>query len=82
MGTNWFMPALVKSRLGASGIRLEEGTMVWPLDLKKSRKDCRISLLVINRCGWLALPRGLGQIQSGQDRQRVPENTSLSSEPE
>ena len=22
--------------------RLAEGTMVWPLDLKKSRKDCRI----------------------------------------
>src|SRR5579862_6099785 len=47
IGTNWFMPALVKSRFGASGIRLEEGTRVWPLDLKKSRNDCRISLLVI-----------------------------------
>src|SRR3974390_1525025 len=47
MGTNWFMPALVKRRLGESGIRLEEGTMVCPFDLKKSRNDCRISALVM-----------------------------------
>jgi len=47
MGTNWFMPAFVKSRLGESGKRLAEGTMVWPFDLKKSKKDCRISVLVI-----------------------------------
>src|ERR1051325_11668449 len=47
MGTNWFMPALVKRRLGESGIRLEEGTMVCPFDLKKSKNDCRISALVI-----------------------------------
>src|SRR5438046_618029 len=45
MGTNWFMPALVKRRLGESGSRLEEGTMVCCFDLKKSRKDCRISTL-------------------------------------
>src|SRR5580658_10048779 len=43
MGTNWFMPALVKSRPGESGIRLDDGTMVCPLDLKKSKNDCRIS---------------------------------------
>src|SRR2546426_12554571 len=47
IGTNWFMPALVKSRLGESGSKLEEGTMVCPFDLKKSKKDCRISALVI-----------------------------------
>src|SRR6266478_3296335 len=47
IGTNWFMPAFVKSRLGESGSRLDEGTMVCPFDLKKSRNDCRISLLVI-----------------------------------
>src|SRR6185369_18042408 len=47
MGTNWFIPAFVKSRFGASGSRLDEGTMVCPFDLKKSRNDCRISLLVI-----------------------------------
>jgi hypothetical protein len=41
------MPALVNSRLGESGIKLEEGTMVCPLDLKKSKKDCRISTEVI-----------------------------------
>jgi len=41
------MPALVKSRLGEAGRRLDEGTMVWPFDLKKSRKDCLISALVI-----------------------------------
>jgi hypothetical protein len=42
LGTNWFMPALVKSRFGDEGNKLEEGTMVWPFDLKKSRKDWRI----------------------------------------
>src|SRR3954454_21169381 len=47
MGTNWFMPALVKSRFGESGMRLDEGTMVCCFDLKKSRNDWRISLLVI-----------------------------------
>lgn len=42
MGTNWFMPAFVKSRFGESGIRLLEGTMVCCFDLKKSRKCCLI----------------------------------------
>ena len=28
IGTNWFMPALVKRRFGESGMRLEDGTMV------------------------------------------------------
>src|SRR5256885_422964 len=41
------MPALVKSRFGESGIKLEEGTMVCCFDLKKSRNDWRISELVI-----------------------------------
>ena len=39
MGTNWFMPALVKSRFGESGIRLDEGTMVCCFSRKKSRND-------------------------------------------
>jgi hypothetical protein len=43
------MPALVNNRLGESGIKLEEGTIVCCFDLKKSRKDWRISLLVIVR---------------------------------
>src|SRR5579872_5706375 len=47
MGTNWFMPAFVKSRFGESGIRLDDGTMVCCFDLKKSRNDWRISLLVM-----------------------------------
>src|ERR1017187_2569953 len=47
MGTNWFMPALVNSRLGLSGMRLEDGTMVCCFDLKKSRNDWRICELVI-----------------------------------
>src|ERR1039458_4764437 len=47
MGTNWFMPALVNSRLGLSGMRLEDGTMVCCFDLKKSRNDWRICVLVI-----------------------------------
>src|SRR5208283_82436 len=45
MGTNWFMPALVNSRLGLSGMRLEDGTMVCCFDLKKSRKSFRTWLL-------------------------------------
>src|SRR5262245_38233210 len=48
IGTNWFMPALVNSRFGASGIRLDDGTMVCCFDLKKSRNDWRISALVIS----------------------------------
>jgi hypothetical protein len=46
MGTNWFIPALVKSRFGESGWRLEEGTTVWSFSRKKSRKLWRISWLV------------------------------------
>src|SRR5881392_309262 len=49
IGTNWFIPALVKSRLGESGSRLDEGTMVCCFDLKKSRNDWRIWRLVINQ---------------------------------
>jgi hypothetical protein len=47
MGTNWFMPALVNNRLGLFGMRLEDGTMVCCFDLKKSRNDWRICVLVI-----------------------------------
>src|SRR5690349_456459 len=47
MGTNWFMPALVNSRFGLSGMSEDEGTMVCCFDLKKSRNDWRIWLLVI-----------------------------------
>ena len=47
MGTNWFMPALVNSRLGLSGRRLDEATMVCCFDRKKSRNDWRICVLVI-----------------------------------
>src|ERR1051326_4630839 len=49
IGTNWFMPAFVKSRFGASGSKLDEGTTVCCFDLKKSRNDWRISALVINK---------------------------------
>ena len=49
MGTNWFMPALVKSRLGESGMSEEEGTMVCCFSRKKSRKDWRISDPVLVR---------------------------------
>jgi hypothetical protein len=43
------MPAFVNSRFGESGIKLEDGTMLCPFDLKKSRNDWRICELVINR---------------------------------
>jgi hypothetical protein len=45
------MPAFVNRRLGESGIKLDEGTIVCPFDLKKSRNDWRICELVINRVG-------------------------------
>src|SRR5437764_5852397 len=47
MGTNWFMPALVKRRFGASGKSEEEGTMVCCFSRKKSRNDCLICADVI-----------------------------------
>jgi hypothetical protein len=50
IGTNWFIPALVKSRFGESGIKLEDGTRVWCFSRKKSRNDCRICALFIIAC--------------------------------
>src|SRR5436309_1827741 len=70
MGTNWFMPALVNSRFGASGSRLDEGTMVCRFDLKKSRNDWRISRLVIVA----------NQNREGR-RSAVPENRSATCQP-
>ncbi len=43
IGTNWFIPALVKSSPGESGSSEEDGTIVWPRFAKKSRNDWRIS---------------------------------------
>src|ERR1700746_3775864 len=43
IGTNWFMPAFVNSRFGASGRSDDDGTMVCCFSRKKSRNDCRIS---------------------------------------
>jgi hypothetical protein len=37
MGTNWFIPALVKSKFGEVGIKLAEGTIVWPFPRKNSK---------------------------------------------
>src|SRR5437764_4083676 len=48
IGTNWFIPALVKSRLGESGISDADGTMLCFFSRKKSRKDWRISAAVMN----------------------------------
>src|SRR5438046_2245649 len=49
IGTNWFMPAFVKSRFGASGSSDADGTMVCCFSRKKSRKDWRISAAVMRR---------------------------------
>jgi hypothetical protein len=49
MGTNWFMPALVKSSPGESGRRDDDGTIVWPCEAKKSRKDWRICAEVMGK---------------------------------
>src|SRR5437867_5321841 len=54
IGTNWFMPALVKSRFGESGRSDDDGTMVCCFSRKKSRKDCRICAEVIARnLAWI-----------------------------
>jgi mannose-6-phosphate isomerase-like protein (cupin superfamily) len=42
------MPALVKSKFGASGSSDDDGTMVCCFSRKKSRNDCRICAEVIN----------------------------------
>src|SRR5882757_9396168 len=59
IGTNWFMPALVKSKPGESGSKDDDGTIVCPCWAKKSRKDWRISAEVIagkgaRSEGWVA----------------------------
>ena len=46
MGTNWFMPAFVKSRFGESGMSELLGTMVCCFSRKKSRNCWRIWVLV------------------------------------
>src|SRR5438067_13754450 len=47
IGTNWFLPALVESKFGASGSSDDEGTMLCCFSRKKSRKDWRISAEVM-----------------------------------
>src|SRR5690242_7115234 len=51
MGTNWFMPAFVKSNPGESGSNDDDGTIVWPCFAKKSRKLWRISAEVMSEDG-------------------------------
>src|SRR4051812_23258435 len=41
MGTNWFMPAFVNKRFGASGKSDDDGTSVCCFSRKKSRNDWR-----------------------------------------
>lgn len=46
--TNWFMPALLNSNVGLS--KLGSGALAtgwWCISAKKSRKACRISVLVV-----------------------------------
>src|SRR5262245_43137723 len=47
IGTNWFIPALVKSKFGESGKSEPDGTIACCFSRKKSRKDWRISAEVI-----------------------------------
>src|SRR4051812_28881643 len=45
---NWFIPALVNSRVGSSpGTTGDDATMVWPFDSKNFRKVERISAAFI-----------------------------------
>jgi hypothetical protein len=54
IGTNWFIPALVKSRFGASGSNDDDGTTVCFFSRKKSRNDSRICAEVM--MGKASLP--------------------------
>ena len=52
------MPALVNSRLGLSGMRLELGTIVCCLERKKSKNDWRIwADVMVCGSGDLKTPR-------------------------
>src|SRR5260370_11568630 len=52
--TNWFMPAFVKSRFGASGRSEDDGTMECCFSRKKSRKDCLICAeVMMSILAWL-----------------------------
>src|SRR5688572_1945137 len=74
IGTNWFMPAFVKSRPGESGMREADGTIVWPCLAKKSRKLWRISAEVI-RDVKAREQRGGGGLARGEfDANRSPFN--------
>ena len=55
------MPALVNSRFGLSGISEDDGTMVCCFDLKKSRNDWRICVLVI-----MSIERDLGETRGAR----------------
>src|SRR3954464_5332009 len=58
IGTNWFIPAFVKSRFGESGISDDDGTIVCFFSRKKSRKAWRIWALVIMAGGrYRGVPR-------------------------
>src|SRR3954471_20356422 len=47
IGTNWFIPAFVKSRFGESGSKEADGTIVCCFSRKKSKNDWRISAAVM-----------------------------------
>src|SRR5438105_10569581 len=47
IGTNWFIPAFVKSRFGESGSSDADGTIVCAFSRKESKNDCRISAEVM-----------------------------------
>ena len=67
IGPNWFIPALVNSRFGLSGIRLELGTSVCCFERKKSRNDWRISAEVsceVVRGRWSVI-RGRRKVRLG-----------------
>jgi hypothetical protein len=78
IGTNWFIPALVNSKFGESGIKLDDGTMVCCFDLKKSRKLWRISALVMrwdmeSERGILGATPGTSRVRTWASTTRIAE---------
>src|SRR6266404_4884965 len=71
---NWFMPALVKSRVGSPcGTSEELRTRRWPLPSKKRRKVSRISLPLQNfGCACVLLTLSSVVFDYGRRRKRAP----------
>src|SRR5690606_21996494 len=76
---NWTIPALVNSRVGSSlGSSDDEGTWVWPRDVKKSRNRRRISAdcIALKANGPRALMRSTAGLPRGLTGEEAVDGSS------